>query len=85
MDFVKSYFGKNEPVEHFCPPCHQHRSGKKGGTKVFNWSEVHFYQSTSSNKDCFVDIKSNFTVDLLDVPQSIGVVHKIRLQEEVGL
>ena len=30
MDFIKSYFGKNE-----------------GGTKGFNWSEVHFYRSTS--------------------------------------
>ena len=31
MDFLKSYLGKNEPL----------------GTKVFNWSEVHFYRSTS--------------------------------------
>ena len=38
MDFVKSYFGKNDPLT---------RSGKKRGTKVFDWSEVHFYRRTS--------------------------------------
>ena len=36
MDFVKSYFGKNEPG-----------IWKKTGKKVFNWPEVHFYRSTS--------------------------------------
>ena len=45
------------PVEHFCPQVFssfcppffpdQCWSGKKRGTKVFNWSEVHFYRSTS--------------------------------------
>ena len=45
MDFVKSFFSKNEPLTSFFPD--QHRSGKKRGTKVFNWSEVHFYRSTS--------------------------------------
>ena len=38
MDFVKSYFGKNEPLTMIW---------KKQRTKVFNWSEVHFYRSTS--------------------------------------
>ena len=40
MDFVKSYFGKNEPLT-------STDLDKKRGTKVFNWSEVHFYRSTS--------------------------------------
>ena len=53
--FHKKYFRKNEPLTSwtlFSPvffqiSTDQHWSGKKRGEKVFNWSEVHFFGSTS--------------------------------------
>ena len=52
MDFVRSYFGKNEPLTSWTllsPVFFQISTDleKKRGTKEFNWSEVHFYRSTS--------------------------------------
>ena len=43
MDFVRSTSIEMNlwPVEHFCPPISADLE-KNGGTKVFNWSEVHF-------------------------------------------
>jgi hypothetical protein len=43
MDFVRSYFGTNEPLLN---------------TFVFNWSEVHFYRSNFLQNPYFSDLKS---------------------------
>ena len=68
------------PVEHFCSPfffSDQHWSGKKRGTKVFNWSEVHFYRSNFLQNPYFKEIRRTFcfsyTLDLLALPLSIKV------------
>ena len=53
MDFVRSYFGKNEPLTSWTLfsslfgriSADQCWSGQKVRKKVFNWSEVHFYQT----------------------------------------
>ena len=55
MDFVRSYFGTNW-------------SGKKVRTKVFNWSEVHLYQSNFLQNPYFRHLylwKSRCVADIL--------------------
>ena len=49
MDFVRSYFGTNEPLTSWTLfdwfDVHTKQTSQKGRKKVFNWSEVHLYRS----------------------------------------
>ena len=66
MDFVRSTSIEMNlwPVEHFCPPFFPDQcwSGKKRRTKVFNWSEVHFYRSNFLQNPYFNGVWPNFLV-----------------------
>ena len=63
MDFIRRTSKKMNlwPVEHLFPPFFSRSvliqcwSGKKRGKKVFNWSEVHFFGSTSYEIHTLVD------------------------------
>ena len=63
MDFVRSTSIEMNlwPVEHFCFPFW---IWKKGGTKVFNWSEVHFYRSNFLQNPYFTTLAERKTNDL---------------------
>ena len=86
MDFVRSYFGTNEPLTSwpllsslFFPD--QQWSAliwKKLRTKVFNWSEVHLYRSNFLQNPYF-----SYNFNLL--PTKFGPLNLLIVQSSVSL
>ena len=79
MDFVKSYFEKMRlwPVEHFWltffPDQHWL---EKSEPKVFNWSEVHFYQSNFLQNPYFSSLVSQrFLIAIIISVTSMSLNH----------
>ena len=71
MDFVKSYFGKNKPLTSWTllSPVFSRSAliWKKRGTKVFDWSEVHFYRSNFLQNPYFSRLIHRLKVVFFDV------------------
>ena len=64
MDFVRSYFGTNEPLTSWrlfsSLVVHTKQTSQKVRKKVFNWSEVHLYRSNFLQNPYFRECSPKF-------------------------